>query len=139
MHSMNAMPEDLSVATVSSSCANETWWAQRRLRYNVGLLIGGLLGFVAYAGAVERCIQLNAPGEWEITIFTTVFQSLAYLLLIGVANVCYYLGPWSERLLHPINVARYRRITFQLGFWFSVLLPFTPATLLLFSCSLHHG
>jgi hypothetical protein len=136
---MNAMRENHSLATDRSPWPTETWWAQRRRRYNVGLLTAGLLGFIGYAAAVERCIRLSARGEWEITIVTTVFQACAYLVMIGVANLCYYLGPWLERGLHPVNIARYRKITFRLGFWFSVLLPCAPAALLLISCSLHRG
>jgi hypothetical protein len=74
-----------------------------------------------------------------MTILTTLFQGFAYLVMIGVANLCYYLGPWSERLVRPANVARYRKIVFQLGFWFSVLLPFTPAALLFVTCAFHAG
>jgi len=133
------MAEDLTPTTDPSAWAAETWWAARRLRYNIGLLIAGPLGFVCYAVAVSRCIDLRAPGEWEVTIFTIFLQGFAYLVMIGIANLCYYLGPWSERLLHPSNVARYRKIAFRLGFWFSVLLPFTPSGLLLFSCSVHAG
>lgn len=133
------MRENQSLATDRSPWPTETWWAQRRRRYNVGLLIAGLLGFIGYAAAVDRCIRLSAPGEWEITIVTTVFQACAYLVMIGVANLCYYLGPWLERRLHPVNIARYRKIAFRLGFWFSVLLPCAPAALLLISCSLHRG
>lgn len=133
------MTEDLALETDPSPQARKTWWARRRLRYNVGLLIAGLVGFVFYAIAIDRCIDLRAPGDWEITIFTTVFQGFAYLIMIGAANLCYNLGPWSERLVRPANVARYRKIVFRLGFWFSVLLPFTPAALLFVDCALHAG
>ncbi len=133
------MVEDLTLANDSSAWAAETWWARRRRRYNVGLVVAGLLGFVCYAATVQRCIDLQVPGEWEITIFTTFFQGLAYLVAMGIANVCYYLGPWSERIIHPSNIARYRKVAFRLGFWFSVLLPFTPSALLVFSCSVQAG
>jgi hypothetical protein len=128
---MSAMSEDVGLAADPSPWATEQWWAQRRRRYNVALLIAGILGFICYAAAVQLCINLKAPGDWEITIFSTFFQGLGYLVMMGVANLCYYLGPQSERLLHPVNIARYRKITFQLGFWFSVLL---PRLLLFFSC-----
>jgi len=134
-----AMAEDLILTADPSPLATKTWWAKRRLRYNIGLLIAGPLGFICYVSAVDRCIDLHAPGDWEISGFTTLFQGFAYLLMVGVANLCYYLGPWSERLLRPRNVERYRKTAFGLGFWFSVLLPFTPFALLFFSCSVHSG
>ena len=133
------MAHGFALETDSSPRATETWWANRRLRYNIGLLVAGALGFGLYAIAISRCIDLRAPGGWEMTILTTLFQGFAYLVMIGVANLCYYLGPWSERLVRPANVARYRKIVFRLGFWFSVLLPFAPAVLLFVTCALHVG
>jgi len=133
------MAEDLTLTADPRPWAPENWWAARRLRYNIGLLVAGPLGFVCYAAAIQRCIDLHAPGDFEITIFTTFFQGFAYLVLIGMANLCNYFGPWSERLFHPSNPARYRKFAFRLGFRFSVLLPFTPSALLLFSCSVHAG
>lgn len=114
-----------------------TWWGERRLRYNAGLVVAGVLGFVAYALAVDRCINLRVPGDWEITAFTTLFQAFGYLVTMAIANLCYYLGPLSERMVRPKNLDLYRKITFGLGFWFSVLLPFTPSVLLFVTCTLH--
>jgi hypothetical protein len=133
------MPQDFALETDPSPRATEMWWASRRLPYNIGLLVAGTVGFGLYAVAVDRCVDLRAPGDWEITIFTTLFQGFTYLVMMGVANLCYYLGPWSERLVRPTNVAGYRRIMFGLGFWFSVLLPFAPSALLFVTCALHAG
>jgi hypothetical protein len=102
-----------------------TWWEHRRLRYNIGLVIAGLLAFVSYVAVVDRGISTGAMPCAEITLFTTVFQGLGFLFMVAVANVCYLAGPLSESIIKPRNIDRYRRITFQLGFWFSVLLPFT--------------
>jgi hypothetical protein len=50
--------------------------------------------------------------------------------MMALANLGYFLGPWSERVLKPKDPDQYRKITFRLGFWFSMLLPFTiPAFL----------
>lgn len=104
------------------------WWRARRLRYNVGLVVAGILAFVAYVTVGSTILPPDA--DFEVTIFTTLFQGVGYLFMIGVANVCYYLGPFSERIVHPHDSERYRRICFRLGFWFSVLLPFSIPTLL---------
>jgi hypothetical protein len=133
------MARDLTQETDSSPQATETWWARRRLRYNIGLLVAGPLGFGLYAVAISRCINLHAPGDWETTVLSTVFQGFGYLVMVGVANLCYYLGPWSERVVHPANVLKYRKIVFRLGFCFSFLLPFTPSAVLFVSCALHAG
>lgn len=133
------MAQEFALERDSGPRATETWWANRRLRFNIGLLVAGPLAFGLYAVAISRCIALRAPGDWKMTILTTLFQGFAYLVMIGVANLCYYFGPWSERLVRPANVARYREIVFQLGFWLSVLLPFTPAAFLIVTCAFHAG
>lgn len=101
------------------------WWERHRLRYNIGLVVAGLVAFVCYAVVVDRGISTGRMPDAEITLFTTAFQAIGYLFMIGVANVCYFAGPLSESVLKPADVDRYRRLTFRLGFWFSVLLPFT--------------
>jgi hypothetical protein len=89
---------------VGDSEGAKVWWAQRRLRFNIGLMVAGLLAFVAYVAAVDRGIsQGKMPGA-EITLFTTAFQAFGYLLMMAIANLCYNLGPWSESIIRPTDV-----------------------------------
>jgi hypothetical protein len=127
----STLPEDPSLLTT------DKWWASRRRRYNVALVVAGLLAFICYAIVVDWCIRIEPSGDFEITLFTTAFQGVGYLFMMAIANVCYYLGPFSERVVRPTNVAVYRNTTFRLGFWFSVLLPFTIPTALAISCHVH--
>jgi hypothetical protein len=60
------MAQDFALETDSSPRVIDTWWASRRLRYNIGLLVAGPLGFGLYAVAVSRCVDLRAP-EWPVT------------------------------------------------------------------------
>jgi hypothetical protein len=133
------MAEDTVLAEDSGPWATENWWAARRLRYNIGLIVAGLLAFACYAAVVDWCIRIDAPGEFEITIFTTVFQGVGYLFMIAVANVCYFLGPLSERIVRPRNIATHRKTAFRLGFCVSVLLPFMVPAFLAYSCRAHAG
>jgi hypothetical protein len=73
----------------------------------------------------------------EITLFTTAFQGIGYLFMMAIANVCYFAGPLFESLIMPQNVERYRRMTFQLGLWFSVLLPFAIPLIVAWSYLVH--
>jgi hypothetical protein len=114
-----------------------SWWEQHRVRYNIGLVVAGLLAFVCYVVVVDRGISTGRMPDAEITLFTTAFQGIGYLFMMGIANVCYFAGPISESLLKPMNVDRYRRVTFQLGFWFSVLLPFSIPAIVAFSYLTH--
>lgn len=104
------------------------WWEARRWRYNKGLVIAGLLAFVCYA-----IVGLSVLGdqEFEITGLTTLLQSIGYLFMMVVANVCYFLGPLSERGVDSKDLEQHRQRYYRLGFWFSVLLPFSIPLLLL--------
>ncbi len=105
------------------------WWEARRWRYNKGLVIAGLLAFVGYA--VVGFTFLTDDQEFEITGLTTLVQGIGYLFMMGVANVCYCLGALSERGVEPAELEKHRQRHFRLGFWFSVLLPFSIPVLLL--------
>ena len=72
------------------------WWEQRRLNYNVGLIVSGVLAFVCYVFVVDRGISTGATPGAEITLFTTAFQAFGYLVMMGVANVCYFAGYFIE-------------------------------------------
>ena len=112
------------------------WWGRRRLRYNIGLVTAGLSAFACYVAVVLWGISIGAiPDPGAITVLTTLFQGIGYLFMMALANVCYSLGPFSEKLLRPTtDLERYRRITFGLGFWLSVLLPFSIPTFLGLLC-----
>ena len=114
-----------------SDTPSSTWWEGRRLHYNIGLFLAGILAFVCY---VVVCFTLLPrvldASEIEFSGFTALFQGVCYLLLMGLANVCYFLGPLSEWIFRPRDVQRYRRLRYRIGFWFSVLLPFAIPTLL---------
>lgn len=116
-----------------SLLSTREWWGARRGRYNRALLGAGVVAFVAYLAALAmRCA--DSPGV-EVTVFTTAFQGVVYLLAMGVANVCYLLGPGVERLVPTSSRARYRRWAFAAGLGFSVALPFlVPLTILLAGC-----
>jgi hypothetical protein len=113
------------------------WWAARRLHYNIGLVVAGILAFVVYAVIGSTLLPDNA--DFEITLFTIFFQGLGYVLMIGIANLCCFLGPLSEKFIRPLDSERYRLNCYRLGFWFSVLLPFSVPSLLFFSAFFRKG
>ena len=94
------------------------WWNARRLRYNIALVVAGITAFIAYVAVGYT--MLPADAEFEVTIFTTLFQGIGYLFMMAVANVFYFLGPLSESVVRPRNLEQYRQICFRLGVWFSV-------------------
>jgi hypothetical protein len=94
-----------------------------------------ILAFIAYA-AVGSTL-LSSDVDFEVTPFTIFFQGIGYLLMIGVANVCYSLGPFSERVIRPSDPQRFRLVCYRLGFWFSVPLQFSVSGLLTVSALFH--
>ncbi len=103
------------------------WWGARRGRYNRALVAAGALAFLGYCAALgARC-----PDTAEVTVFTTLFQGVGYLLAMALANVCYGLGPAVERLVPPAFRGRYRRWAFAAGLAFSAALPFCIPLLIL--------
>ena len=117
---------------IDDLCATSAWWQSKRVLYNISLVFAGLLAFVCYAFVLS--IFSDVIKDAEITLFTILFQGIGYLVMMCVANVLYNLGPLLETKIKPKKVGRYRRITFRLGYWFSVSLPFCVPLLLLFFC-----
>ncbi|HEX4273242.1 MAG TPA: hypothetical protein VHZ32_17760 [Rhizomicrobium sp.] len=109
----------------------QIWWGSHRRLYNVWLVGAGAVAFLSYCAIVwTGCPEVD---EFEITAFTIAFQAVGYLIAMLLANICYSLGPMSERMLLPRNPFLYRKITFWLGVAFSVALPLTVPALALIS------
>jgi len=106
----------------SQQLTTTQWWASRRSNYNKGLAIAGLCAFVAYA--IISTILFADDNEFEITFFTTAAQGLGYLIMMGVANLFYNLGPFTDNLVNKNDDEKFRRELFNLGYWFSCALPF---------------
>jgi RNAse (barnase) inhibitor barstar len=98
------------------------WWEKRRGKYNAGLIIAGLLAFFSYA--ILGSFLLPPKHDFEITLFTTIFQGFGYLIMIGVANIFYYLGNVVDTNVNKDNKDEFRQRLYNLGFWFSCGLPF---------------
>lgn len=106
------------------------WWNSKRGKYNLGLIISGILAFILCSLVVEFIVPLDS--DVEITLFTIFFQGIGYLVMIGIANLIYNLGAYSEKIIKPNNIDEYRIRTFNLGFWFSCGLPLLiPLSLLI--------
>jgi len=111
------------------------WWGRRRLRYNIGLIVAGPLAFACYVMVVSWGSSIFAGPHPTVTLWAEMVLPVAvgYLVLMAIDNVFYCLGPLLERIVQPGNVRRYRQTTYRLGFWFSVLVPFTiPAVVACF-------
>jgi len=98
------------------------WWKSQRSRYNKALIISGLASFISYVLVVE--FYANPKGaDIEISIFAILFQGLGFMIILGIANLLYNLGAFSEKILNPVDVESYRNLTFRIGYYFSIILP----------------
>ena len=109
----------------------KAWWAERRARYNKGLLVAGIVAFVCYV-IVGSLLIAPHDKDFEITIFTTIFQGAGYLFMMLIANLFYGLGYWADKTFNGKNKEVYRRRLFKLGLTFSCGLPFlVPISLII--------
>jgi len=103
--------------------ASKEWWSDRRLKYNLGLIVAGILAFICYVILSTKLI-MPYDKDFEITLFTTAFQGIGYLFMILIANLFYNLGYWADKNFNENNSDLFRNRLFNLGFWFSCSLPF---------------
>jgi hypothetical protein len=98
------------------------WWQARRLRYNLTLAAGG---WVAYgtAAALNYAFGHSLWKDWREALGGTIFLGAGFLVVMGLANVCYLLGPAIEAWLKPADVGRYRKTAFSMGLWGSLAVP----------------
>lgn len=101
-----------------------SWWQGRRLQYNATLAAGG---WIAYALAVALNYAFGHPvwRDWRGGLGMTLFLGTVYLVVMGLANVCYLLGPAVESWVRPDDLASYRRNAYAMGRWGSLVVPFT--------------
>ncbi len=104
------------------------WWEGRRLKYNLGLIIAGVLAFIAYSSIGS---SLFSGDDFEVTFFTTLFQGFGYIFMMGAANVFYYLGEFADKKYNAKNDELFRKRLYNFGFWFSFGLPFLIPILLI--------
>jgi hypothetical protein len=100
------------------------WWSARRRPYNIALVIAAPISAVS-AMLIGWLLAERLPCL-EITFFTLVFAACAFLVGLGLANICYFLGVVGELVVRPGDVISFRRWAYGFGLAFSVLLIFAP-------------
>ncbi|HTM65316.1 MAG TPA: hypothetical protein VL093_03290 [Flavipsychrobacter sp.] len=111
--------------------ARKKWWKDRRGKYNFGLVLAGIIAFICYV-IVGATFIMPFDQEFEITIFTTFFQGVGYLIMILIANIFYSLGYIVDSTYNEGNNEKFRQNLFNIGYGFSILLPFLIPLLLFF-------
>jgi hypothetical protein len=119
---------------IGTPAERRAWWSGRRRRYNILLIVAAPISAAALL-AVWALFEERLPCL-EITGFSLVLGALLFVLALGMANACYFLGPLSERVIRPRNVMAFRRWSYGLGVAFSLLLIFLPVLTNLIAASL---
>ena len=101
--------------------AAKQWWWRMRLKYNIGLMIAGFIAFLLYC--ILGPIIIAPHEEFEETLFAMAFQGIAYLIMMGLANIFYTLGWMIDSSYNTSNSQLFRKRLFWLGYWFSFALP----------------
>ena len=100
-------PEGSSPVSVPSPpVPAKEWWGHRRLRYNIGLVLAGLLAYAVQVAVVFWGISIGSipPNSDPDPMFSVALDGVGYLVMMGIANVCYFLGSWSEQLPFSVPV-----------------------------------
>lgn len=108
------------------------WWSERRLLYNFGLVVSGITAFILYVILGVTLIMPHDP-EFDITLFTIFFQGIGYVVMMFFANLFYFLGANHDFNFNKENSHKFRINLFNLGFWFSVSLPFSVPLMIVIS------
>jgi hypothetical protein len=111
-------------AEANAATERRAWWSARRLRYNAVLLIAAPVSLLALLG-VWFLFEDQLPCL-EITGFSIAIWAVLFPFALALANICYLLGPLSERLIRPRNPKDFRRWIFGAGTAFSLALIFSP-------------
>jgi hypothetical protein len=107
------------------------WWSDRRTKYNIGLVIAGIVAFICYVIVGVNFI-MPYDQHFEITLFEIVAQGIGYLIMMLIANLFYNLGYWADKNYNKTNSEQFRKRVYNIGFWFSFGLPFLiPISLLI--------
>ena len=109
--------------------ASFQWWLSRLPKYNLGLVIAGVSAFFVYV--LIGSLLLPAKDEFEVSFFTVLLQGIGYMIMMVIANVCYFIGPVSESVLRPDDVSQYREKFYKFGSRFSFALPFSAPLMLM--------
>ena len=105
------------------------WWAKKRYKYNISLVVSFFLAFVVY-NIVGATLIAPYDMQFEITLFTLIPMLLGFLLAVGIANICYSLGLIVDIIINPNDIRSKSLTLYRVGYWFSICLPFSIPLLL---------
>lgn len=117
------MSQSMPVDPPRPSSEAWAWWEGRRLHFNLALGAAGWAAYGLNAGlfyAFGRPIWADVRGAAGMTLLL----GAGFLVLMGIANICYLAGVLTESLAAPADPVAFRRRAFALGFWGSLGVPF---------------
>lgn len=101
------------------------WWEAKRGAFNRGLLTAGVLVIAFYYFLLQLRLQaagLEPPLRFNIRNF--IFLMVLYLIYMGVANLLYNIGFFTEQARQPKERHDYRQLLYRVVYWVAIVAPF---------------
>jgi hypothetical protein len=112
------------ITSAHTELPSKAWWSKMRRNYNLGLIMAGITAFILYS-ILSSSLIAPYDDNFEISLFTILFQGIGYIFMIGIANLFYNLGYFVDKHFNKENDDHFRIRLYNLGYWFSVSLPFS--------------
>ena len=94
---------------------SKDWWKHKRSQYNKGLIISGFIAYITF---------FIIEGYKNFNLFGLITQGILACIFIFIANLFYFLGNFADSVFNKLNSLKFRKRLFNLGFGFSILIPF---------------
>jgi hypothetical protein len=100
----------------------QKWWLYHRIKFNKGLLIGGMLAFALYTLFSGQIFSIRNA---EVVSMGMLYECIGYFIYMVLANIAYTIGWLADILFNHTHSNAFRNIVFTSGYWFAVCLPST--------------
>lgn len=117
-----ALDDELTIT--GEGAESVEWWEAKRGDFNRGLLASGLLVIGFYYLLLHLRLSSAGLGPIQFNLRNFIFLVVLYLIYMGVANLLYNVGVFTEQARQPGARHDYRQRLYVLIFWSAIVAPF---------------
>jgi hypothetical protein len=117
-----ALDDELTISGEGAEAVE--WWEAKRGDFNRGLIASGLLVIGFYYLLLHLRLAAAGLGPLTFSLRNLIFLVVLYLIYMGVANLLYNAGIFTEQARQPSAKHDYRRRLYLLIFWPAMVAPF---------------
>lgn len=118
----DALDEELTLKGEGAEAVE--WWEARRSAFNRSLLAAGIFVIALYYLLLQMRVASAGLGQMTFSWRNFIFLLVIYLIYMGIANLLYNVGVFSEQARRPREVHDYRERAYQVIYWSAILAPF---------------